>query len=267
MDRNELKTALRDESSSSLKSLHPDFYATVDEYIRELESEIKKINNPRSAESKMLEDELQSAITDIEVIFIRRLRKITTRATSNAFSNRSAKSDMDKLLPDERKVYDAVLSAINVARNELIEPIMDPDSVRNVASVQKEPDANVVAHKGKDKDKNVSANTDLDADVKMDVENGAESELHRVDVKTNEQLDTASQQGSLELTNETGKSDIAKSNISEEYLVVRILKDLSTFQAVDNRKYTLREHDIVSLPAVNAKGLVKRKIAQLIQNN
>ena len=132
MDRTELKSILRDESSSSLKSLHPDFYDSVDMYIRELEDGIKKINNPRSAESKMLEDELQSAITDIEVIFIRRLRKITTRATSSAFSNRSAKPDMDKLLPAERKVYDTVLSAINVARNELVEPIMDPDSVKNI---------------------------------------------------------------------------------------------------------------------------------------
>ena len=251
MDRNELKTALRDESSSSLKSLHPDFYDAVDEYIRELEAEIKGINNPRSAESKMLEDELQSALTDIEIIFIRRLRKITTRATSNAFSNRSAKSDMDKLLPAERKVYDDVLSAINVARNELIEPIMDPDSVRNVATAQKAPDANV----------------DIDLDAKKDAEIGAESEQHGANVETNEQLDTASPQGSLELINDTGESDIGKSNISEEYLVVRILKDLSTFQAVDDRNYTLKAHDIISLPAINAKGLIKRKIAQPIQEN
>lgn len=246
MDRNELKTALRDESSSSLKSLHADFYNSVDLYIRELEDEVKKVNNPRSVESKMLEDELQSAITDIEVIFIRRLRKITTRATSNAFSNRSAKSDMDKLLPAERKVYDAVLSAINVARNDLVEPIMDPDSVRNVATTKKE---QVVA---------------ANADTKPDMVNDAESKQHKRDVETNEQLDIASPQGSLVSTNDIGKSDIAKSNISEEYLVVRILKDLSTFQAVDNRNYTLQGHDIVSLPAVNAKGLVKRKIAQPI---
>ncbi|MDF1533415.1 MAG: hypothetical protein P1P69_02785 [Methanosarcinaceae archaeon] len=249
MDRTELKSTLRDESSSLLKSLHPDFYGEVDQYIRELEGEIKKINNPRSAESKMLEDELQSAITDIEVIFIRRLRKITTRATSNAFSNRSAKPDIDKLLPAERKVYDAVLSAINVARNELVEPIMDPDSVRNVATAQKKPD--------------VTANPD----TKPDVENVAKSRKHEVEVETKKRLDSPAPQDSLELTNDAGKSDIAKRNISEEYLVVRILKDLSTFQAVDNRKYTLQEHDIVSLPAVNANGLVKRNIAQLIREN
>ncbi len=251
MDRTELKTVLRDESSSSLKSLHPDFYDAVDEYIRELEYEIKKINNPRSVESKMLEDELQSAITDIEVIFIRRLRKITTRATSNAFSNRSAKSDMDKLLTAERKVYDDVLSAINVARNELIEPIMDPDSIRD-KTAQKVPDTDV------------STNV---KDENTDVESGVESEQHGADVETHEQLNTALPQESLDLINDTGKSDIAKSNISEEYLVVRILKDISTFQAVDGRNYTLQVHDIISLPAINAKGLIKRKIAQPIREN
>lgn len=253
MDRTELKTVLRDESSSSLKSLNSDFYDAVDEYIRELEHEIKKINNPRSVESKMLEDELQSAITDIEVIFIRRLRKITTRATSNAFSNRSAKSDMDKLLPAERKVYDDVLSAINVARNELIEPIMDPDSVKKDSTAQKVPDTDV----------STSVNTTA-KDKNTDVKSGAQSEQHGVNVETHERPDNALPQESLELINDTGESDIAKSNISEEYLVVRILKDLSTFQAVDNRNYTLQEHDIVSLPAVNAKGLVKRKIVQPI---
>ena len=262
MDRTELKAILRDESSSSLKPLHPDFYDEVDKYIRELEYEVKKVNNPRSVESKMLEDELQSAITDIEVIFIRRLRKITTRATSNAFSNRSAKSDLDKLLMAERKVYDDVLSAINVARNELIEPIMDPDSIRD-KNARKVPDTDV------SENRNVSVNGE-NADVENRVESGVksgaesrvESEQHGADVETRKRPDTVLPQESSEPINDTGKSDIAKSNISEEYLVVRILKDLSTFQAVDNRNYTLQAHDVVSLPAINAKGLIKRKIAQ-----
>ncbi|HJH32272.1 MAG TPA: hypothetical protein C5S50_08895 [Methanosarcinaceae archaeon] len=252
MDRNELKTALREESSSSLKPLHPDFYVSVNDYIRELEDEIKKINNPRSAESKMLEDELQSALTDIEIIFIRRVRKITTRATSNAFSNRSAKSDMDKLLPPERNVYDAVSSTINIARDELIMPIIDPDFVHGVTS-QKVPDAGM------------GTNTNINVSRDAEIDQG--SERSGQDSKSPGQPDSHLPQESPEFTNDTGKSDIAKSNISEEYLVVRILKDLSTFQAVDDRKYTLQEHDIVSLPALNARGLVKRNIAQLIQDH
>ena len=265
MDRTELKTALREESSSSLKPLNQDFYESVNEYIRELENEIKKIHNPRSAESKMLEDELQSALTDIEIIFIRRLRKITGRATSNAFSNRSAKSDMDKLLPYERNVYDTVLSAINIARDKLIMHIIDPDFVRSDITSQKMPDededTNININANKDANINLSVNVNRDA--KIDLRN----ELSGQGLKKTEQQCTLLPHESSENINDTGKSNIAKSNISEEYLVVRILKDLSTFQAVDDRKYTLQEHDIVSLPAVNVRGLIKRNIAQLIQDN
>ncbi|MGP8319914.1 MAG: hypothetical protein ACT6FD_03865 [Methanosarcinaceae archaeon] len=263
MDRTELKIALREESSSSLKPLNTDFYESVNGYIRELENEIKKIHNPRSAESKMLEDELQSALTDIEIIFIRRLRKITGRATSNAFSNRSAKSDMEKLLPYERNVYDTVLSAINIARDKLIMHIIDPDFVRSDITSQKMQD--------EDEDTNINANNDANINLSVNVNRDAKidlgSELSEQGLKITEQQNTLLPQESSEHINDTGKSNIAKSNISEEYLVVRILKDLSTFQAVDDRKYTLQEHDIVSLPSVNAKGLVKRNIAQLIQNN
>lgn len=264
MDRTELKIALREESSSSLKPLNHDFYESVNEYIRELENEINKIHNPRSAESKMLEDELQSALTDIEIIFIRRLRKITGRATSNAFSNRSSKSDMDKLLPYERNVYDTVLSAINIARDKLIMHIIDPDFVRSDIASQKMPD--------EDEDTNINTNINTNTNINLSVKNrdakiDLRSELSGQGLKKTEQQDTILPQESSEHINDIGKSNIAKSNISEEYLVVRILKDISTFQAVDDRKYTLQEHDIVSLPAVNVRGLIKRNIAQLIQDN
>ena len=58
-----------------------------------------------------------------------------------------------------------------------------------------------------------------------------------------------------------------KSNINEEFVVVRILEDLPTFKAMDNRNYTLRAEDVVVLPALNAKGLIKRNAAQIIPDN
>lgn len=128
MDRTELKNSLREESSSTLRALHPGFFPDVEEYVKELEEEIQNINSPRSVESKMLEDELQSAITDIEVIFLRRIKKIISYATNNAFSSMPPSQDMSKLLPQEKEVYDAVLSAINSARKELLVPILDPQA-------------------------------------------------------------------------------------------------------------------------------------------
>ncbi|WP_129598385.1 hypothetical protein [Methanohalophilus profundi] len=213
MDRTELKSILRQENSSSLNSLPYDFYEKVDEYIRELEEEIKKINNPRSVESKILEDEMQSALNDVETIFIRRIRKITSRATSNAFSNISSRQDLDKLLESERKVFEATLSAIQVARSELLEPIMNPQDRQ---------------------DKGFAKETIISDEEE---ENG-----------------TISQE--LPAEEETGKN-----NISKEYFVVRILKDLPTIKAMDNLNYTLAAEDVVVLPSMNAQGLVKRGAA------
>ena len=234
MDRNELKNILREENSSALRSLPPGFYGLVDEYIHELEEEIRKINNPRSAESKILEDELQSAINDVETIFIRRVRKVTSRATSNAFSSSSPRQDLDKLLPAEQSVYQATLSAIQVARNQLLEPILDPAS-----SASPEND-----RKGEKKEVNSQKVTGVPTAT------GPAQEAPASTIITDDE--------------NRDKTEIAKRNINEEYFVVRILKDLPTFNAVDNRNYTTRAEDVVVLPAMNANVLVKRGAAHLI---
>jgi DNA replication factor GINS len=241
MDRAELKDILRSESGSSLRSLSSDFYDSVEKYIRELEDEIKLINNPRSVESRMLEDELQSAITDIEVIFLRRIKKITTRATSNAFSKKSPNQDMDKLLPAERKIYDSVLSAINSARGELLEPILNPDTVtlapKSVYPGEKEP-RSVNLLEPSSKEIPYMGNPEI-----------PEKMIPR---------------GTEEITRESIPDGIGKSNINEEFVVVRILKDLPTFKALDNRNYALSAEDVVVLPTLNAQGLVKRNVAHII---
>ncbi|MBC7085001.1 MAG: hypothetical protein H5T43_01335 [Methanomethylovorans sp.] len=240
MDRTELKDVLRSESSSSLKPLSHDFYESVAKYIRELEEEIRQINNPRSVESRMLEDELQSAITDVEVIFLRRIKKITTRATSNAFSKKSPNQDMDKLLPAEKKIYDSVLSAINAARGELLEPILNPESIPPLLKI-----------------------TDSGEDV-----------LKNADLLEYDQNINSSENPKVHGRSETGKEENissgnflgmrGKSNINEEFVVVRILKDIPTFKALDNRNYTLSAEDVVVLPTLNAQGLVKRNVAHII---
>ncbi|TGC09671.1 hypothetical protein [Methanolobus halotolerans] len=235
MDRTELKNTLREESSSSIKAIHSDFFQEVAEYVKELEEEIVHIENPRSVESKMLEDELQSAMTDVEVIFIRRLKKTIVSATTTAFSNR-ASQDINKLLPEERRVYDAVLSTINTARQELLEPILDPQAVSRLRKSKEESSAR-------------------DSTDNIDRPEGPEKGNKGVNIKTETGMDVRE------------KEAIGKSNINEEFVVVRILDNLPTFKAMDNRNYTLRAEDVVVLPALNAKGLVKRNVAQIITTN
>ncbi|HLB70791.1 MAG: hypothetical protein OIN88_04565 [Candidatus Methanoperedens sp.] len=56
--------------------------------------------------------------------------------------------------------------------------------------------------------------------------------------------------------NSEGKKDISK-----EYIVVRLLKDIPTFVGVDGRNYTLAKEDVAVLSAVNAKALINRNAA------
>ncbi len=230
MDRTELKNVLREESSSTLRSLHPGFFPDVENYVKELEEEIVGINNPRSVESKMLEDELQSAITDIEVIFIRRIRKIISYATNNAFSSMPPSQDMSKLLPEEKQVYDMVLSAINMARRELLVPILDPQA---------------------SKERPAPAPQDMNRDLQP-TDPFADSTIEK------------EQDVPARVDDDINKAEMGKSNINKEFVVVRILEDLPTFKAMDNRNYTLHAEDVVVLPALNAKGLMKRNVAQMI---
>jgi DNA replication factor GINS len=241
MDRAELKDILRSESSSSLRSLSSDFYDSVAKYIRELEDEIRIINNPRSVESRMLEDELQSAITDIEVIFLRRIKKITTRATSNAFSKKSPSQDMEKLLPAERKIYDSVLSAINSARGELLDPILNPDTI---------PLPQKSIHPEDISSKSFSLQEHYSREIP--------------DPGNPEKFEKTGPGGTQEIPSESSQDVIGKSNINEEFVVVRILKDLPTFKALDNRNYALSAEDVVVLPTLNAQGLMKRNVAHII---
>lgn len=60
---------------------------------------------------------------------------------------------------------------------------------------------------------------------------------------------------------EKGTPSEDKKDISKEYIVVRLLKDIPTFVGVDGRNYTLSKEDIAVLSAVNAKALINRRAA------
>jgi DNA replication factor GINS len=52
-----------------------------------------------------------------------------------------------------------------------------------------------------------------------------------------------------------------KKDISKEYIVVRLLKDIPTFVGADGRNNTLEKEDVAVLSAVNAKALINRNAA------
>lgn len=52
-----------------------------------------------------------------------------------------------------------------------------------------------------------------------------------------------------------------KKDISKDFIVLRLLKNVPTFVGMDNRNYTLAKEDVVMVPTVNAKALIIRKAA------
>ncbi len=62
-------------------------------------------------------------------------------------------------------------------------------------------------------------------------------------------------------SDEKGKKDLNK-----EYIVVRLLKDIPKFRGADGRNYRLGAQDVAVLPKVNAKPLIKRKVAVQIES-
>jgi len=124
--REDLKHVLREERSSEIKPLQPYFFKSAEEYVRDIENEIREIGNPHSLESKMLSDELQSALTDIDIIFMQRIRKITSLATALAFAQNQKPISPANLTEKERILFDLFYSSIKEMHTEVLGPIHDP---------------------------------------------------------------------------------------------------------------------------------------------
>ncbi|HIH74344.1 MAG TPA: DNA replication complex GINS family protein [Methanosarcina sp.] len=226
MDIEEISQTLYKEKNQTLKTIPADFYLEAEKYIRELEKEIGKINNPRSPESKMLNDEHERALSDLETIFMKRIGKVITRATIQSHADKPISKDIEKLLPAEKMLYDLVLQGIEAVKIELLGPILYPNS-------------------GK-----------IAVWPRMGEARQASAQIPAILVETTgrEVIVAAEGKGT-----ETGKT-----NINEEYVVVRILKDLPTFTGADGRNYTVNAEDVVVLPQLNATGLIKRNAAKLV---
>lgn len=226
MDIEEISQTLYKEKNQTLKTIPADFYLEAEKYIRELEKEIGKINNPRSPESKMLNDEHERALSDLETIFMKRIGKVITRATIQSHADKPISKDIEKLLPAEKMLYDLVLQGIEAAKIELLGPILHPDSGK------------IAVWPG------VGTARQTSAAIFVEAKTGKET--------------TITVEGKV-----TG-TESGKNNINEGYVVVRILKDLPTFTGADGRNYTVNTEDVVVLPQLNATGLIKRNLAKLI---
>ncbi len=226
MDIEEISQILYKEKNQILKTIPADFYLEAEKYIRELEKDIYKIENSRSPESKMLHDEHEQALSDLETIFMKRIGKVITRATNQSHADKPISKDIEKLLPAEKRLYDLVLQGIDAAKTELLGPILYPGSEK-IAIWPKSISERQVSTR-------IQGETEIRREISI-----------------------------TETGKETG-AEPRKKSINGGYVVVRILRDLPTFTGADGRDYIVSAEDVVALPQLNATGLITRNAAKLI---
>ena len=225
MDIEEISQILYKEKNQILKTISADFYLEAEKYIRELEKDICKIGNSRSPESKMLHDEHERALSDLETIFMKRIGKVITRATNQSHADKPISKDIEKLLPVEKRLYDLVLQGIDAAKMELLGPILYPGSEK------------IAIWPKSISERQVSTSIRGETEVRRET-------------------------SITETGKETGAEPRKKSK-NGGYVVVRILRDLPTFTGADGRNYIFSAEDVVVLPQLNATGLIKRNAAKL----
>ncbi|RLI80486.1 hypothetical protein DRP05_00505 [Archaeoglobales archaeon] len=56
-----------------------------------------------------------------------------------------------------------------------------------------------------------------------------------------------------------------KEGREKDYILIRMIVDITEFQAIDGKTYKLRKGDILTLPTLNAKALIKGGVAEEIR--
>ena len=284
----EVKQTVRREKARDLKPIPSDFYSTASAAAQALETEMLKIGRPRSVEYKMLEDELSGLVTDVETVFMKRVGKVVERATSGAFTNSKSillKKDIDKLLPAEQVLYEEVLEAIFKSKETLLSDFSDHEDSEKPAyktgqkgqmPAQKPPEKPPEKSSEKSSEKpseKLSSDSvpkpDSDSVPKPDSDSISKSGSDSASksgagpaVKSDFASDSGSKSGSDSSGSKSGSSkDSSENLINENYVLVRILKDLPEFMGEDKRTYQLKAQDVVELPAANANLLIRRGVA------
>ncbi len=225
------------EERKKLVALDVDFYGKIADQIRELDDEKRKINDMYSTKYSLLEDELKTVRNAIESIIYKRTTKIINEARYNAEISLHAPArqkenrNIDSMTQEERKFYDQLVELMTEWRGEVINKIYRKEKHgEDMAQVP----VKQVEDRPQFQDKPIEDNP----------------QIHEIKDNTPKEIPVED-----------------KKDISKEYILVRLLKDIPTFVGVDGRNYTLAKEDVAVLSTINAKALINRKAAIQIMVN
>jgi DNA replication factor GINS len=225
------------EERKKLVALEADFYGKIADQIRELDEEKRKINDMYSTKYSLLEDELKTVRNAIESIIYKRTTKIINEARYNAEISLHAPTrpkenrNIDSMTLEERKFYDQLVDLMTEWRGEVVNRIYRKEKpVEDISQIQ---------------EKHVEDRP----------------QFHEKSVEDIPEIRNIQENTTKEILIED------KKDISKEYIVVRLLKDIPTFVGVDGRNYTLAKEDVAVLSTINATALINRKAAIQIMVN
>ncbi|PWB51862.1 MAG: hypothetical protein C3F06_09355 [Candidatus Methanoperedenaceae archaeon] len=215
------------EERKKLVPLEGDFYGKVAGQIQDLEDEKHKIDDPYSIKHDIIEDEQKTVKNAIESIIYKRTTKIINEARYNAemslheTSKQKEKHNLDSMTHEEKIFYNRLLEVMTEWRSEVVNNIFK--RTHHQTAPDKLPEI---------------------------------PEKNDISKESPEKKDD-----SIKEPDDSIKEPSDKKDISKEYIVVRLLKDIPTFVGVDGRNYTFAKEDVAVLSTINAKALINRKAA------
>ena len=281
MKYEDLVRVQEEEKKPTLSRISPDFYSQVNHYFKELEEVERKISRRHSEEAVMIQYELKNALSAVEKIFNKRTRKIIKMASGKAFSKNpeNISHDIDYMTPEERDIYHQMLNTILQGKKNTIEPILgndgddDPEipNIQDIAQeldvpedIETEPSTSTDDHSRAVEEKELEVEPvydDVEEKIERDIADNEVEAAKVISADIHLAEDTHENISTTIETLVTETADLGKKDLTKEYIVVRILKDISTFAGSDGRNYAFNAQDMAVLPKINAKALLKRKMA------
>ncbi|MDW7727167.1 MAG: hypothetical protein SCH70_08685 [Candidatus Methanoperedens sp.] len=225
--RTDLDVILKIERNKRKKlvPLENDFYEKVAGQIRKLESEKRKIEDPYGTKYAILEDSVKTTRKAIDSIIYNRTTKIIQEARHAAEI-----AHLHRSSDDRGDNLDSMTQEEREFYNSL---------VKLMTGYREE-----------------LVNKIFDKNSVIETTQSSTGKHHMSGNTPLEQKGTTT----VKDTTEEGTKDISK-----DYMLVRLLKDIPTFVGADGRNHTLMKEDLVVLSAVNARALINRNAATHIQ--
>lgn len=117
----------KERESKEIAPISTTFYQDAKKYLHELEEYLEELKDPRSAEYRMMSDEINTSRGRIEEIFHLRRNKIYLMAAQASNLPNIQHKNYSRLLPEEKCLYDSLIQPGEILKKILLDPVLYPE--------------------------------------------------------------------------------------------------------------------------------------------